>query len=55
MGNGDVDGLVEAITRRAVDPSLSRSEGTRSRAAFDREYSRPHRTTQFRRILESLS
>ena len=55
VGNGDVDGLVSAITRRAADPALCHDEGTRAREAFDRAYSRPHRTTQFATILQSLS
>lgn len=54
LGNGDVAGLVEAITLRASDPTLCRDEGTRARAAFDREYARPHRTAQFASILASL-
>ena len=54
VGNGDVDELVEAITRRAADPSLCRDEGTRARQAFEREYARSLRTAQFARLLEAL-
>ena len=54
VGNGDVDGLVEAITRRVADPNLCGNEGTRARAAFEREYARPHRTAEFARLLQSL-
>ena len=55
IANGDVAGLVEAVTRRAANPSLCLAEGTLARQAFDREYSRPHRTAQFSTILQSLS
>ena len=54
VGNGHVDGLVEAITRRVADPNLCGNEGTRARAAFEREYARPHRTAEFARLLQSL-
>ena len=54
LGNGNVDGLVEAITRRAMDPGICQEEGTRARQAFDRDYSRSHRTAQFASLLESL-
>jgi glycosyltransferase involved in cell wall biosynthesis len=54
VGNGDVDGLVEAILRRSGDPGLCRDEGKRARDAFDREYTRQHRTAQFARVLQSL-
>jgi glycosyltransferase involved in cell wall biosynthesis len=54
LANGDVDGLVAAITLRASAPALCLDEGTRARQAFDRSYSRPHRTARFARILESL-
>ena len=33
---------------------LCRDEGERARKAFDRDYSRPHRTAQFARVLQSL-
>jgi glycosyltransferase involved in cell wall biosynthesis len=55
VGNGDVDGLVEAITRRAMDEGLRRDEGARAREAFDRDHSRSRRTSQFARLLESLA
>ena len=55
LANGDVNRLVEAVAQRAADPSLSPAEGARARQAFDREYSRPHRTAQFASILQSLS
>ncbi len=54
VANGDVPGLVAAITARAEDRDACREEGARARAAFDREYSRPRRTAQFARVLESL-
>ena len=52
--NGDAVGLVDAIVTRAAEPSWVREEGARARTAFDREYSRPRRTAQFARLLESL-
>ncbi len=52
LENGDVAGLVDAITQRAADPVLCREEGSRARAVFDRAYSRPHRTAQFALIPE---
>jgi glycosyltransferase involved in cell wall biosynthesis len=55
VANGDVEGLVVAITARVEDRVACREEGTRARAAFDREYSRLHRTSQFAQILESLA
>jgi glycosyltransferase involved in cell wall biosynthesis len=55
VGNGNVDGLVEAVTSRAADPVGRHEEGTRARESFVREYSRQHRTVQFGRLLESLA
>jgi glycosyltransferase involved in cell wall biosynthesis len=52
--NGDAAGLVDAIVTRAAEPFLGREEGARAREAFDREYSRPRRTAQFIRLIESL-
>jgi glycosyltransferase involved in cell wall biosynthesis len=52
--NGDAAGLVDAILTRVAEPSRGREEGARARAAFDRSYSRPHRTAQFIRLLEAL-
>jgi colanic acid biosynthesis glycosyl transferase WcaI len=54
VANGDVEGLVAAITTRAADVDACQAEGARARAAFDRGYSRAHRTRQFRELLETL-
>jgi colanic acid biosynthesis glycosyl transferase WcaI len=54
LANGDVDGLVDAIVRRADDAEVGREEGKRARAAFDREYARRHRTARFARIIEEI-
>jgi len=54
VNNGDVAGLVKAIVERAATDELVREEGSRARAAFDREYARPHRTARFARLVESL-
>ena len=47
-------GSGETIPWRAKTPSLCRDEGKRARDAFDRKYTRQHRTTQFARVLQSL-
>lgn len=54
LANGDVEGLVAAVTRRAADPDLAREEGERARQAFDRGYARRRRTAQFAELLTSL-
>jgi colanic acid biosynthesis glycosyl transferase WcaI len=53
--NGDVEGLVAAITSRADEPLVCREEGARARSAFEREYSRPRRTAAFATLLDALS
>jgi colanic acid biosynthesis glycosyl transferase WcaI len=54
LGNGDVEGLVAAITTRAGDHVRRTEEGVRARNAFDREFSRPKRTAQIAHLLQSL-
>jgi colanic acid biosynthesis glycosyl transferase WcaI len=54
LANGDVEGLVAAITRLAAAPTLAREEGARAREAFDRSYARRRRTAQFADLLASL-
>jgi glycosyltransferase involved in cell wall biosynthesis len=55
VDNGDAAGLVEAILTRVAEPARGQEEGARARVAFDRSYSRPRRTAQFIRLLESIS
>ncbi len=55
LSNGDVAGLMGAITRRVADPGLCHEEGTRARQAIDHEYDRLHRTDRFAKLLDAIS